>query len=372
MYPPTQPYASTQPVPYHGQSPSAYLQGSLNDPPPSYADAGLDGASSADRNHLHEKDGSDEILQRALGFTRCRPPTYAAPSRLEKPVVIPQVASGPGLPWVRAYATVLAQHGVSVDEFVEFIDSLNVVASSSPPLQVLGMAGGIVGFIPFAHAQLVGMGIQAVAKIGSKALMSTRGSSFVKKANTDFFNPRRLNMSLVRGDALRAKLGLGFDTPLSAHDTRNLSSAERKLAAFKGYVEPLTFSVPPPSEPATTLKKLTAKQQKMNVWKIERKAKKTQADYAQKSGDLDQKMREEIHKMDSERNEVIRRRDDELRKAGGHRDEQRKVIAEFEKKMRELDQEYQKVHDKYGEDKYKEGDSGGNDDQAIWIVIENL
>ena len=70
-------------------------------------------------------------------------------------MVIPQTAPGIQSPFSRAWAPILATHGVKPQEFLQFIDHLNVCKAASPPLQLLNLAGTIVGFaygfFPFPH-----------------------------------------------------------------------------------------------------------------------------------------------------------------------------------------------------------------------------
>lgn len=87
----------------------------------------------------------DFILDSALEFTKG--PISAHPGRLIKPVVVPQVYNGIGTPFARAYSDDLAQCGVSNEEFLQFIDNFNVVATASPPLQVLDLVGNIISFM---------------------------------------------------------------------------------------------------------------------------------------------------------------------------------------------------------------------------------
>jgi len=136
------------------------------------------------------------------------------------------------MPSSRAYAPVLAKHGISIEKFMQFVGDLNVVVSSSPRIQIIDLAGGIVGLIPIAHAYIISSGISTVAKLGDVAVMKIRGSISMRKANSDLINPRGLN---------RAEASLSTSMSESAH----LRPTERVLASVQRYVEPLTFNVPP-------------------------------------------------------------------------------------------------------------------------------
>jgi hypothetical protein len=90
----------------------------------------------------------DEVLTEALKFAQRRPvfPGGFIP-RLEKPVVVPQVRNGVGMPFVRAFSEALEPFDINQVEWLAFVDSLNVVATANPPLQVLDLVGNIVGFM---------------------------------------------------------------------------------------------------------------------------------------------------------------------------------------------------------------------------------
>jgi hypothetical protein len=93
----------------------------------------------------------EEMLAEALRFAKRQPKTLKfseglAP-KLEKPVVVPQVRDGVGVPFARAYCEALASYDVADEEWLAFIDNLNVVATANPPLQVLDMVGNAIGFM---------------------------------------------------------------------------------------------------------------------------------------------------------------------------------------------------------------------------------
>lgn len=49
-------------------------------------------------------------------------------------------------PFSRAWASILMTHGVRKEDLLQFIDHLNVCKAASPPLQVVQLAGMVVGF----------------------------------------------------------------------------------------------------------------------------------------------------------------------------------------------------------------------------------
>lgn len=96
----------------------------------------------------------DEILDQALEFAAHPPPAYTSIPRLTRPVVVPQISNGIGMPYSRAWAPALLDHGISMEEFVEFIDNLNIVSTGSPPLKVIDAVGGMLGWCRITGSRL--------------------------------------------------------------------------------------------------------------------------------------------------------------------------------------------------------------------------
>jgi len=69
---------------------------------------------------------------------------------MQRPVVIPQTAPTLVSLFQRAWAPDLAAHDVPMEEWLEFVDHLNVCKAGTPPLQVLNLAGTAVGFVSVA------------------------------------------------------------------------------------------------------------------------------------------------------------------------------------------------------------------------------
>lgn len=66
------------------------------------------------------------------------------------------------------------------------------------------------------------------------AVMKTRGSLFVKKANADFFNPRGLKVELATSKVVKVKLDLSPDLPLAAPVavSGHFTAVERMIAGL--------------------------------------------------------------------------------------------------------------------------------------------
>lgn len=249
------------------------------DAPPSYEE--IDNYNSEDEEDENEdysgpQISDDQMLDQALEFTRHRPPPYDSITRLSLPVIVPPVANGIALPFARCYAPNLRGHGVSEEEFIEFIDNLNIVTTANAPLQLLGIAGGIASFAPSAIAMAVGTAVQVGAKVGTAITSRKRVKEYLDRANKQFFRPRRLVVHLIGTKDLMKVLGMPPNSPLLSSFTSDPGNAdltvqERRLAALDGRISAVTFDVPPPTKPTTILSKMSAMQVKRDTAKSERR-----------------------------------------------------------------------------------------------------
>ncbi|KAK5681595.1 hypothetical protein LTS10_006128 [Elasticomyces elasticus] len=377
-------------------------------PPPPYDDV-AESSSTARRRYVEDPeqrhhipsvaDSDDELFEHALEFTHHQIYSRFNGSRLPCPVAIPQISgagrslSPIGLPFTRAYAPLLGNYDVSEQEFLEFIDNLNIVSASSPPLQVLDLVGGFPGFVPLAHSQTISGVPQAGAQIGNRILSKTRGDVFLEKSNADFFKPRSLKVELVAGRALKLRLGLNPETSLVAATSSERSSAgprtltERKLASLAGLIAPLVLDVPPPNEPTNVLNQMCARQQAKHARKADEKSLKHQEKSISKSpvtqDTKSDKAQREIRKLDRDYEKLERKREEELEKASRKKRSERKatkVERHFEKDVRQLEQEYREVLEKQGQSSDKRVAKSGRKEEkeaqsaekGVWLVIDNL
>lgn len=77
------------------------------------------------------------------------PPSYSPQAYdLSLPVCVPQLTSGFDTPFSRGYNHSLASSvGISQEEFLNFIDGLNMALIASPPLRVVDLTGMALGFV---------------------------------------------------------------------------------------------------------------------------------------------------------------------------------------------------------------------------------
>ncbi|KZZ92833.1 hypothetical protein AAL_05865 [Moelleriella libera RCEF 2490] len=130
------------------------------------------------------------------------PPSLSLPGKLPKPVAIPATHAKIGSPFLRAYPPILSNFDISPDAFLQFLDGLNRAAVASPPIQILGLAGGIVSMVPLQTTQIVGGAINAAAKVGTAAISKGRVEMCLREANKAIFGPKGLKAAVAKLDAL--------------------------------------------------------------------------------------------------------------------------------------------------------------------------
>ncbi len=95
-------------------------------------------------------------------FHPAPPPAYStAPTpHLNKLIAVPQVKPSFDAPFIRAYPPSLQEYGISVEEWMDFCDGLNIAMIGSGPLAVVDKVGMVVGFVPNHWTMIAGAAIQ--------------------------------------------------------------------------------------------------------------------------------------------------------------------------------------------------------------------
>ncbi|KAJ5159788.1 uncharacterized protein N7482_006792 [Penicillium canariense] len=159
------------------------------------AQRGLETGAENDREEISTEDSQDEQekkrerMIRALVAMAGPPP--AQPQRLPYPVIIPQRRPGAKKRgFVRAYAPVLADQGISQDAFLKFISDFHKASQASMWLQVIVVAANITGFSPSLTVALTAAAIQIVADTAQQFQIRHRTNSYLDRANQEIFMPR--------------------------------------------------------------------------------------------------------------------------------------------------------------------------------------
>jgi hypothetical protein len=230
----------------------------------------------------------------------------------ELPTVIPQTSPGAGNPFTRAYSPSLANANISLHTFLTFLDTLNVCLAQTPPLQILDLAGGMVGMVPHHIPAFIGGSLQATAKIANAVTSKTRVTGLMKSANAEIFGPQGLKVEILTTEKLKQKLGIDETRRLLS----NLNSADvemsvrdRRLQALIPHIAPLVFDVPVPTRQTNAIDRLAAGQLKRQMAKAEEKAIEARKKENEKA---DKKARKEDKKAEKDR----RRGKDEKKRKG--------------------------------------------------------
>lgn len=308
---------------------------------------------------------------------------------LSKPIAIPQAVPGMGKPFARAYPPELEQHDLPVASFVQLIDTINYLATSSPPLQALGLVGTGLGFVPHWTFQVAGMGVNAASVAANISVARIRTKKFVQRVNAEIFAPRGLHFTIMKFDRLvkevlgaQEKEELMVPTASSPDDFTNLGSGmERRLDAMAGRIAPLELSNLPPIDTSrmSTLSQLTTKQTQRAGRKGEEKQMKDRRKALKKMEEKMEEADKELQKLDKEALKANRKAEKEISKVLRKEDvgsKAQKDIAKAEKDrdedLRKIDKDRRKVMQEVGEDVVKEDKEVKKSGKGLWIVIRTL
>ncbi|OAP65140.1 hypothetical protein AYL99_01112 [Fonsecaea erecta] len=330
-------------------------------------------------------------------------------SRLGKPIAIPATLARYGSPFLRAYPPSLAQYHISPTLFLSFLDTLNRVAVKSPPLQVLSLAGNIVGQVPSATAQIVGGVVNLTAEVSAGVIQHGRTEIELRRANADIFNPRGLKVEIAKTEAL-ARL-VGMDGVLDADGKLNkkaalllpldgvgdadgqggddeLSGQQRRLDAMRPWIAELDITpqqVPDIDVPTNAMSRLHVKMnerdRRSGEKKLVEKRNKVQAEYAKEAAKAQRGFDREMAKINRDLDKNLRDVDDKLAEAtrkNKSRDvaklerERQKVLDKYDRERRKEEGELQKEMRGAERERMKDDKEEKNMRKLNWLVIREL
>ena len=314
------------------------------------------------------------------GVSNSLPPGLQRP--LQKPIAIPATQDKLGSPFLRAYPPVLEEYGLSREVFLRFIDDFNRVTVSSPPVQILGLAGSVVGLVPLATAQIVGGSVEAAARLSTVAISKGRGELCIRKANEELFGPHGLKLEVARLDALarianipileadgkidkKSPLLEPIEDPLE-FDT--VSAQQRRLRSLEGWIQHLDITpLPEQHVPDNVMSKMHAaaseRQRERGEKKMVKDRRKAQEDYDKDSRKAQEDYEKDMRKLGKEEEKVRRKEspdkiDKKLKKI---EKEKEKIAKEYEKEMRKVDK-----------DRRKDDKEEKSMRKILWILIRNV
>ncbi|KAI5835480.1 hypothetical protein K523DRAFT_291399 [Schizophyllum commune Tattone D] len=200
------------------------------------------------------------------------PPTVSQPSKLYRlplPLCLPQIATGS--PFARGYNPILHQAvDLPMEEFIAFLDGLNLAIVASPSLRVVSLAGKVLGLIPHHWAMIASTAIDVGAQAGMRILSKTLTDRYLRAANLRVFRPRGLAARICTTDAMMLLLGMDPNASTSSLSTLvspqpvsrtstsrgvtqvkvdyTMAGIQRRLSMLGNAALPVSFDVPPPAK----------------------------------------------------------------------------------------------------------------------------
>ncbi|RLL93202.1 hypothetical protein CFD26_100616 [Aspergillus turcosus] len=240
-----------------------------------------------DADEINAEDSEDEQAKKRERMIRAlvamAGPPPAQPQRLPCPVIIPQRRPGAKRRgFVRAYAPVLADCGISQDVFLKFISDFHKASQASMWLQVVVCAANITGFSPSLTVALTAAAIQIVAATALQFQIRHRTNSYLDRVNQELFMPRGQYAMIMkftdRPPKLTKKQKQQREQNGSSHDSESdrlgeLFSTEQvnfnQSAATLGGDPSTPQPIRPEFDAAATISKYTHSKEhpQMNAWK---------------------------------------------------------------------------------------------------------
>ncbi|KAJ5127275.1 hypothetical protein N7448_008054 [Penicillium atrosanguineum] len=173
------------------------------EPPPYSAREPAESSAVFERNYSRAREaGFSEASQVATQQGSSSTPATASSSQ-GRPIAIPAIDSARESPFLRSYAPLLNQHNIPKDKFLTFLDELNDVMTTSPPMQVLDATGGILKSVPILFPlHWIGSVVSGLANLGGQGISKSRSDSTIRQANKDIFMPHGLKAQIAKLDAL--------------------------------------------------------------------------------------------------------------------------------------------------------------------------
>ncbi|KAI9740039.1 MAG: hypothetical protein M1818_004790 [Claussenomyces sp. TS43310] len=301
------------------------------------------------------------------------PPTDGSTQKLklQRPILIPAVLPGIQSSFTRAWAPELSNHGIDKSDFLQFIDHLNVCKAASPPLQVLSLAGTILGFTPIPFAFAISTATSAAAAGGEFAVARVRLGRYLTRINKEYFVPRGLLARIVKQKDIPQITGQSAGAPLLApvpdgvlSDPESVPSLrDRRLQALGGHIERLHLEdLPASSEERNIIDKMSAK---MVARKADRNAKKSKKNAIKAREDLE----DEKAKAAKEMRKINEKTEKELRK---HPEQSANIEYKKEAEVHKIESELREKE----LDAHEDAGVGGEKEEQqatkfLWIVICN-
>ncbi|KAI0474187.1 hypothetical protein GGR56DRAFT_650654 [Xylariaceae sp. FL0804] len=197
------------------EAPPPYTQASTSAPvPESYDLVHEEEEWSLDEEQDEVQAGHDEHVpyDKQLGESsvdlasegRSLPDLPVTPVRLPFPVILPQRRPNDRVRgFIRAYAPDLMRFNIDMPTFMAFLKGLDKAMEMSPWLEVVNLAGEVVGAIPDTVAPgmgLVQLGMKVTVGIYEETQVRKGQNTYISKMNDELFRPRGLYCLILAYD----------------------------------------------------------------------------------------------------------------------------------------------------------------------------
>jgi len=278
---------------------------------------------------------------------------------------------------------------------------LNSVSVASPPLQIIGLAGNLLGPFTAGASHIAAGAVAGAASLGTYAVSMSRTEMHMRAANRDLFGPRGVkamitnlaalarisNIPILRPDGkidkhiplLRPVLSADPDDPDAAfYDyasaSPTISAQQRRIEALQPYIADLRIFSPNAigtANPSSLggigdfYNSMSAKASERQRNKAENKLLKGRQKVADKMEDEENKLQRE---WDREMRKLTRDLEREIRRHGPGGRKAREAELKLRKKEMDFQEKLDKMERKVGKDDKEEEMLR----KVHWLVIINI
>lgn len=273
----------------------------------------------------------------------------------------------------------MANFSITRDLFLQFLDHLNRTAVASPPVQVLGLAGNIVGMVPLQTAQIVGGVVNVAATLTTVAMSKGRVEALLRQANNEVFGPRGLRVLICKLDAVAKLAGIPILNDQGKIDDRSsilapfddelqsLSVQHRRIVALEPWLSPLDLeSLPTVERPETAFGRMHAavseRQRTREEKKLADQRRKMHSDWTKDSQEAQDDYEKELREL--------ARDEDKVRSKGGRRMD--RDIERIESKRQKAKREYEKEMQKADKSRRKDDKEENIIRKVLFVVVQEV
>ncbi|KAL7937848.1 hypothetical protein V8C35DRAFT_319912 [Trichoderma chlorosporum] len=158
-----------------------------------------------------------------------------------RPLALPQISYGDGQPFFRGYSQELSRYNITLEDFIQVLDSINIAIIPNPENQIFQKGASIAGWFLPGAASIGLMAGQIGVGLGAAAGHASQLSSALLKANMSLFIPNGLELCIGTSTDVDAEVGISQGG--SRRYSGNISPEER-LSYYGDLVAPISHVLP--------------------------------------------------------------------------------------------------------------------------------